>query len=136
MVETCPPQQPVQGTIRHERMPRPETVVVKECTGCDFCVAQTLLALATVETTAAYESGAVEKYVVFRSRAWDGNAPDRHVLWHACSCCTDPITACSLSLLQEVREISKTRNQFSGLPWTVDSALSISVEGNRHSFWS
>ena len=79
MAETCPPQQPVQRTIRHGREPGPKTVVVKECTGGAFCGAQTLLVWATVETTAAYESGAVRKMRVFRSRAWDGKALDRHV---------------------------------------------------------
>ncbi len=43
---------------------------------------------------------------------WGRNAPDRHVFWPACSYCTDLTITYFVPLLQELREISKTRNQF------------------------
>ena len=45
---------------------------------------------------------------------WARNAPERHVFWPTCSCCTDRTITYYIPLLQQVREISKTRNQLNG----------------------
>jgi hypothetical protein len=55
-----------------------------------------------------------EKCVGLRGRAWDGHARDRCVFWPVRFVCTDLACISFLPLLQEVRSIYKTRNQFKG----------------------
>src|SRR5712692_9081001 len=62
--------------------------------------------------TASYESGAVRKMVVLRGSVWGRNARERSVFWPVRSLCTDLVCISFLPLLQEVRTICKTRNQF------------------------
>jgi hypothetical protein len=79
-----------------------------------------------------------EKCVVLRGRAWGGNARDHSVFWPVRSLDTDRTWISFLPLLQKVRSIHKTRNQFYGRElyfWTLIVAMMICTVGSGMSMY-
>src|SRR5713101_7984565 len=81
-------------------------------TGCEFSVTPKLLAWAKVYGNSFIRERCVRKMVGLRGSVWGGNVRDRSVFWPVRSLCTDLACISFLPLLQEVRTIYKTCNQF------------------------